>query len=91
MELNVLESKKNKLILEIKGEDHTFCNMLKEELWNNKHTKIASYYIKHPLVGVPTLILETDGEDPKKVLQEAVKNLGKSLDKFTTTFEKEIK
>ena len=91
MELNVLESKKNKLMLEIKGEDHTFCNMLKEELWNNKHTKAASYYIKHPLVGVPTLVLETDGEDPVKMLQAAAKKLGKDLDKFKDIFSKEVK
>jgi DNA-directed RNA polymerase subunit L len=28
MEINVVESTKNKLVIELKGEDHTFCNIL---------------------------------------------------------------
>lgn len=89
MEIKVLEDKKNKMIIEIKGESHTFCNALKKELWNDKHVKAAAYRISHPFVGVPTLIVETDSsETPKKALQEASKRLSKEMDTFKSTFSK---
>jgi DNA-directed RNA polymerase subunit L len=92
MEIKVLEEKKNRLVLEIKGEGHAFCNALKRELWNDLHVKIAAYKIKHPLVGIPTLFVETDGkETPKKALTEAAKRLSKEADKFKTAFLKGAK
>jgi DNA-directed RNA polymerase subunit L len=93
MKVKVVEdNKKNKLVLEIKGEGHAFCNALKKELWNDKHVKIAAYKIEHPLVGIPTMVVETDGkETPKKALTEAAKRLGKLTDNFKTAFLKGVK
>lgn len=92
MELKVLEDKKNRFVVEIKGEDHTFCNMLKKELWNDSHVKIATYNIHHPMIGKPKMIVETDGaEEPRKALIEAAKRLGKDLDKFKKEFSSKIK
>ena len=92
MEIKVLEEKKNRLVLEIKGEGHAFCNALKKELWNDSHVKVAAYKIKHPLVGVPTMVVETDGkETPKKALTEAAKRLSKLTDKFKSAFLKGVK
>ncbi len=83
MELKIIEESKNKLLLEIKGENNTFCNALKEELYNNKKVKTASYKVKHPLVGKITMLVETtSGEDPKKALADASKKLKKNADKF---------
>ncbi|MBU4502483.1 MAG: DNA-directed RNA polymerase subunit L [Nanoarchaeota archaeon] len=75
MEIKVLEKKKNKLKLEIIGEDHTFCNTLRKELWNDKDVKVAGYNIEHPLVSNPVLTLETDKKDPKKVLEATIKRI----------------
>ena len=91
MELNILEEKKNALKFELRGEDHSFCNLLKDELWNDKHVKVATYNIKHPLIGIPMFIVETDGKDPKKVLDDAGKRLSKTLDKFKKDFSKEVR
>ena len=92
MKLKILEDKKNRMILEIKGETHTFCNALKKELWNDKHVKAAGYNISHPYVGTPKLVVETDGgETPKKALTEAAKRLSKTADKFNAEFTKGIK
>jgi len=89
MDVNILEEKKNRLVIEIKGETHTFCNAIKKELWNDKHVKAAAYRISHPFVGTPTLIVETDsGETPKKALLEASKRLQKGFDKFKLEFSK---
>ncbi|MBI4738949.1 DNA-directed RNA polymerase subunit L [Candidatus Woesearchaeota archaeon] len=48
MELKILEETKTKLVIDMTGEDHTLCNMLKKELWKNKHVKVAGYNIDHP-------------------------------------------
>jgi len=56
---------------------------LKEELWNVKHVKVAGYRIDHPLVGIPRLIVETDGQEaPRKALISAAERLKKKTGKF---------
>jgi DNA-directed RNA polymerase subunit L len=92
MKLKILEDKKKKMVLEIKGETHTFCNALKKELWNDKHVKAAGYTISHPVIGIPKIVVETDGvEKPKKALIEAAKRLDKIASKFKSEFIKGIK
>ncbi len=80
MEITVLEYTKTKIRIQIKGEDHTFLNLLKKELYEDKAVKYAGYKIEHTHVGIPELILETEDKDPKKVLSDAVSRL-KKLDK----------
>ena len=82
MEITIIEDKKKRLVFEIRGEDHTLCNALREELWNDKSVSVSAYNINHPLVGVPKFIIETDGKkDPKKALKDAIKRLkGKNSD-----------
>ena len=80
MEIKVLEHKKSKLRIEVKGEDHTFLNILKKELYNDSSLKYAGYKIEHAHVGIPELIIETENKDAKKVLLNAVSRV-KKLDK----------
>lgn len=82
MEFKVLEESKNKLLFELKGETHTFCNALKNELHQIKGVSIATYKIDHPLIGMPQFVLETKGIEPRKALQEALKNLKKKAEQF---------
>ena len=78
MEINVLEEKKKKMVFELKGENHTLCNVLREELWNDKAVTVSAYNISHPLIGVPKFIVETDGEkEPRKALKETITRLKK--------------
>ncbi len=78
MELNILEDKKKRLVFELKGEKHTLCNALRDELWNDKAVKAAAYNISHPLVGIPKFVVETDGKKaPKKALKDAISRLQK--------------
>jgi DNA-directed RNA polymerase subunit L len=88
MEINVLEHTKTKLRLEVKGEDHTFLNILKTELYNDKSVKYAGYRIAHVHVGTPELILETEGKDPKKVLLDAVSRIKKVNKELLSQFKK---
>ncbi|HLC65771.1 MAG TPA: DNA-directed RNA polymerase subunit L [Candidatus Nanoarchaeia archaeon] len=86
MDINIVEEKKNRIVFQLKDQTHTFCNALKEELLNDGHVKSASYSKRHPLIGIPTMIVETDGEDTRKVLNHAVQRLLKECEKF----EKEV-
>jgi DNA-directed RNA polymerase subunit L len=91
MELKVVEESKNKLVIDVKGESHTLCNVLKRELWKDKNVKVSGYYVDHPLVGTPRFVVETDGGNPKDALLTAVKNVKKDCDAFIKVFEKEVK
>ena len=92
MEAKILDDKKNRLIFEVKGVDHTLCNALKTELINDKHVKIASYSIRHPQISVPQLIVETDGEvSPKNAIINAVQRVHKTNEKFKKLLTSELR
>jgi DNA-directed RNA polymerase subunit L len=89
MEIRVLESTKKKMIFELAGTDHTFCNGLKEELNQDDNVKNATYTIAHPLVRVPKFVVETKGDkEPSDVLKSASKKLMKANEEFISTFKK---
>ena len=92
METKILDDKKNKLMIEIKGADHTLCNALKKELLEDKHVKIASYSVRHPQISFPQMIVETDGEvSPKNAIIAAVGRVQKDNEKFRKEVQKEVK
>ncbi|MGM5482038.1 MAG: RpoL/Rpb11 RNA polymerase subunit family protein [Nanobdellota archaeon] len=92
MKLNPIEKTKNKIIIEIQGENHTLCNALKEELYSDDTVKNAGYFIEHPTVGVPTMVVETkQGGDAIKSIQEACTRLKRKNTSFLKAFEKEVK
>jgi DNA-directed RNA polymerase subunit L len=87
MEFKVLEESKTKLVFELLGETHTFCNLLKEEIRKVKGVEIVVYRIEHPLVGIPLFQVETKGVEPRKAIKDALKNitkLAKEFEKFAT-------
>jgi len=88
MEINFIEKTKHRILFEIKGVDHTFCNMLKEELWNNSDVKSCSYRTKHPLISVPTFIIETSKNDAIKVVLDTIKRIESQNSKFLTALKK---
>lgn len=89
MEINVLEESPKRLVFELKGEDQTILNPIKVSLWENKHVRIATYSTGHPLVGVPKMTVETDGEvKPRKAVLEAVVRLQKETEKLRKELSK---
>ena len=87
MEIVTLESKKHRIVFELRGSDHTFCNALKQELWNDETVKVAAYNVSHPLVGVPKFIVESTG-DVKEALAAAAQRLQKRNKEFLSAFQK---
>ncbi|MCK4670481.1 MAG: DNA-directed RNA polymerase subunit L [Nanoarchaeota archaeon] len=91
MELNIIENTKYKIVAELKGEDHTFCNLLVKELQNNENVKSAAYAIAHPLHRVPKITVETNTNiTAKQALLDAVASLKKTVENFHNSFEKEV-
>jgi len=88
MEFKVVEESKTKLVFELRGETHTFCNILKDELRKLKGVEIATYRIDHPLVGVPQFLLETKGIEPRKALKDALKAVKKKAEEFGKEIKK---
>lgn len=78
----MIEESKAKLVFELTGETHTFCNLLKEELHRVKGVEIATYQIDHPLIGVPRFLIETKGIKPKEAIKEALKAIHKKAEEF---------
>lgn len=88
MELEIIEKTKTKALFSLKGTNHTFCNILKKELYNDKDVKAASYAIDHPLLGVPKFIVQTSSaKTPEQALSDAAKRLIKQNEKFATAFK----
>jgi len=77
MEINILEEKKDFIKFELKGEDHTLCNALKNALWKNEDVEYATYDVKHPLIGIPTIIVKTKKGNPKDAVLKAISDLKK--------------
>ena len=89
MEIKVHENTKKRMVFELAGADHTFCNALKKELWNDSALRAAAYKIAHPLIGIPKFIVETNcKKEAKAVLKAAAARLKKSNKEFLDAFKK---
>ena len=90
--MQLTQKDKHTVTLSLEGEDHTIGQFLKEELYKDENIKVASFRIKHPLIGTPELLVETNGkEDPKKAILAAIKRMSSQFDKLNEQVKKEIK
>jgi len=88
MELKVIEAK-NKIEVDLIGEDHTFCNLLRETLQKDPDVVYAAYNISHPYVSEPKLIVETKGKkSPKTAILNAAEAIKKDNSEFVELFKK---
>jgi len=82
MEIKVIAEDETMLELEVAGEDHTFCNLLREALSRDPRVEVASYRIEHPLVSEPVVFLqvkegvEVPREGEREVELTAVPGIG---------------
>jgi DNA-directed RNA polymerase subunit L len=88
MDIKVLESKKDKLVVEVRGETHTLLNLLREKAWKAGATQ-ASYMIEHPQQSQPKLIVRA--KDPKKVLKDAAQLVADEAKAFDREFSRAMK
>lgn len=83
MEPEILESKKNELVLKFKPFDQGVLNAVKKELWNDKATNMAGFKVTHPEVGFARFVLKIKGrKKPKTVWNDALKRASAHVDSF---------
>ncbi len=75
MEVHIVSEDKELLEVEIKDENHTLCNLIRDELWNSEDTSFASYNLRHPSISNPIIALKTKKGKPRKVMLDAVESL----------------
>ena len=88
MDVHILKEEKDFLELELKGETHTLCNLLRKELWENNEIAAASYNLKHPLISIPVFTVRAKSGKPKKHLQEAITSLKKQAKELHSQVQK---
>lgn len=91
MKVKILKLTDEAIEMEIDGEDHTLCNALCKELFNDKSVVFASYRIDHPLVGRPRVYVQTDGsKSPVEAIIEASKRLRSRALEFSELFSRAL-
>lgn len=87
MEIEILQNKKELLEFKLKGERHTFPNLLKYYLLKDPKVEFASYKLSHPHDNDSLFILKTKGKTPKAALTDA----SKKIKEHASDFKKSLK
>jgi len=86
MKIRILERDERSLKLEIIGEGHTFCNLLRDFLLRNPNVEFAAYRIDHPLVSNPVFYVRAKDGRPEEALKRAAEDIVTTLEKFKNIF-----
>jgi DNA-directed RNA polymerase subunit L len=77
MEIKVLNQEKDLLEFEVINKSQTYCNILRNALWDNQDIDYAAYKQDHPLVGNPVMLVRAKKGSPKKAIQDTLESLKK--------------
>ncbi len=67
--MKIINEEPEKLVLEITGETHTICNILRKRLMSQEDIYASAYEITHPLIGEPEF--EVHSPSPRESLIKA--------------------
>ncbi|RAP45751.1 MAG: DNA-directed RNA polymerase subunit L [Methanosphaera sp. rholeuAM6] len=68
------------LVLEVTGETHTICNILRKRLMQQEEVSAAAYDITHPLIGQPEF--DVVSPNPKESLITASETIKTEVNEF---------
>jgi DNA-directed RNA polymerase subunit L len=88
MELRVVEKEHDFLRVEFPKGEETLLIPLVEALQKEEKVVEARYYLGHPYLDRPTLMLRTKGEKPQQVLKRVIKDLTDLYGDLLSDFEK---
>ncbi len=92
MELELVEKGDGVLLLKVREEDHTLCNLLRKTLLNDKYVVAASYAIEHPLTDPPKFYVKTKkGKTPERALMDAAGQLAEQFKELQKQLQRELK
>jgi len=88
VEIRVVEKEHDLLRVEFPKGEETLLIPLVESLQKEEKVVEARYYLGHPYLDRPTLLLRTKGEKPQQVLKRVLKDLADLYGDMLTDFEK---
>lgn len=79
----VISRSPSTLVFELRGEGHTFCNVLREALLQDPAVDFAAYRIDHPLTSNPVFMVRTkDSKTPEEALRQAAARIAELAKEF---------
>ncbi len=87
MNLRVLESDKNMMKVEVKGDTHTLVQLLAKTVWEEKGE--AAGVREHPFMLEPFILVK--GSNPKKILERSAKKIAEQCDELKEEFSRALK
>ena len=87
MKINVINEDSNNLSIEIEGESHTLCNLLRQKLWELE-VDSCGYNLKHPIISSPILSVESSKTKPRKVIVSSVDEIRKDIKELRNELKK---
>ncbi len=92
MELELVEKGDGSLLIKVRGEDHTLCNLLRKALHDDRYVVAASYAIEHPLTESPKLYVKTKkGKTPERALTDAAGRVAEQLKELQKQLQRGLK
>jgi DNA-directed RNA polymerase subunit L len=84
MRIRILAKRKNDWEFQLRSEDHTFANLVRELCWENGGE--ATYKVEHSLLGEP--VVRVISPNPGKVLRKVAKDVVKLSEGVEKAFSK---
>ena len=78
--MKYLRNDEEHVVLEITGESHTICNILRKRLMSQEEVSAAAYDITHPLIGQPEF--EIVSSNPQQSLSTAAETVKSEANEF---------
>ncbi len=88
MDVRTVEKGHDVLRLELPKGEETLLIPLVEALQKEERVVEARYFLGHPYLDRPTLLLRTKGEKPQQVLKRVLKDLADLYGDLLTDFDK---
>ena len=87
MELVMIEQEKHRVKFILKGEEHSFCDVLRKEIWQGKDVDISGYHVAHPQVSEPSFVVQTKKTDVNTVVLDAAERLHATATELKKSFQ----
>lgn len=92
MELELVKKENGSLLVKIVGENHTLCNLLREELNKDENVVSAAYTIEHPLTESPKFYVKIKkGKSPERAFTDAAGRIVEQLEDLRKQLQKVLK
>ncbi len=91
LDIEVVRKEKNVVEFILKGERHTYPNILKSALLEDSNVEFVSYVQDHPEDDDSRFVVRTKKSTPKKALEDAAKKIESDIKAFDSAVKKAFK